>query len=255
LRACLHHRRPSPTSALIPPHGVLHATRAKDPFPRVAGFLQDADRGDIVGERQRKESQQPQVGKGITCEQFKSLGCDSAAPHCFTEPVTHLGRISLHVRARNVPEAANGHTFDVDCKVGLRLGVAGDVDERVRVLCRIRVRKSVAQMLRDVEVVRVAHDGVGVRLPPSAQRAQVSLKEHRSFSDFLAARERHVSAVSPRVRRGSSPWFSASARPRKTRDTRIRQASRSGVSGSAASRASARGAARSRGCAPASAPA
>ena len=96
--------------------------------------------------------------KACSVTSSERLGDDAAAPVVLAEPVTDLRRKALDVGSANESDSAGGFVVDFDGQAGGPLrghGRHGMSQERVRVRAGVRVGKLVAQMTRDVEVVRV----------------------------------------------------------------------------------------------------
>ena len=75
-----------------------------------------------------------------------------------SEPVTHFRREPLDIVAGHIAQAARGLALDLDGQVGLRRGRRDDSQEVVCVARGVGMGKTVAQMLRDVDVVPMADE-------------------------------------------------------------------------------------------------
>ena len=119
---------------------------------------------------------QPQEVRGpehVIAQEDERLGGDAAAPVRLAEPVSNLGGKTFDIGADDVADRPDRLAADLDREVGRVRG--GHLEKCLRVRARVRVGKSIAQLARHVDVVRVADNGVRVGHPPRSHRATCAL--------------------------------------------------------------------------------
>jgi hypothetical protein len=112
-------------------------------------------------------------------EQLQRFRRDASPPAGLAEPVSNFGGEALDVGAGDISKPANRFPADVDGKVGLQIRRVDGLQERLRVAEGIWVRKAVAEVPGDVQVVGVADQRGGISGPPPPQRAALSFEDHR----------------------------------------------------------------------------
>ena len=147
------------------------AARAQDGLAFIPGFLEDTSRREIVGERERKETEHIQLVEGVGGHEDDRFRRDPATPERLSQPVADLSRKPFDVAARHESHSADRLAVYVDREVRLHRLAGGHLQEVDRVLSGIGMRETVAQLAGDVPVVGVPDYRVSVAAAPGPDRA------------------------------------------------------------------------------------
>jgi hypothetical protein len=107
-----------------------------------------------------------EIREDVIADRAKHVGHDPFAPVRLAEPVADVNRPALDVSKLNEPDASGRFSIDYDGEVGGRDFRTGVRDPPGCVIRGIGVRKDLAQVARDVRIVRVANEGFLVATAP-----------------------------------------------------------------------------------------
>ena len=98
---------------------------------------------------------QIEVRETIIGKRRHGFTSDAVSPEIFAQPVTKLGAMAMNIFADANADPADGCSADIDAKTGGRLRAHGALQEFIRVVDCVRMRKQIAQPQPDLAIVRI----------------------------------------------------------------------------------------------------
>jgi hypothetical protein len=134
---------------------VLHHVVLKASFEREAGFFKHACGCGIIREHLCRDATERKIFEAEIRDRCDHFSHDATFPEVRAQPVTHCRSMSMHILPRVNADPANRGTVNLDAKNCRRLLNYFLLQEFMRVIDCVRIRKEVAQPEPNFSVVRV----------------------------------------------------------------------------------------------------